>query len=373
MADNSDKTDATYTRRKILKILGLVGIVGMLLMAGTALGAISLSASVDDNTIGETTEMTLDITAGTNEGGSSLNGIQFGSENADEFDFSNVGVEDVSTLVITNTTEGTTTNITDDLNSVSSSNSGQDVTVDLGGSYQIQEGEIVQITFGDVQNPDSTGTYGVDATLNPQTDTTPGVTTIEITSPTFNIEGGVTDGENVSLENVNIDVTQDGSTVNNTTTNADGSYNLTVPTSGTYNVTYDKTGYNVVETQVNLTQENDSIVENVTLYEYATLNGTLEDDAGDPVENETMELVNSNDTVVSSDTTDADGNYSLTGIPDGEYTLTSTYEDFDNKTVTVDNGDVQTSGSGAGLPVPSANQFIIILVILVVGWLVFRE
>lgn len=159
---------------------------------------------------GETATHTATVTV-VNESTGSWNGLAVDYADADA-DVSEVGTEDVATVGIDRDDDasGATVdvNVSDDLSSVQTSNNGETLTVQFGGSYQLDAGDEVVVAFEDVQNPSETGDYSVPLDVNPQSSGGE-------TSATLAIDG---DSDGTTAD----DETTDGDTETETETETDG-------------------------------------------------------------------------------------------------------------------------------------------------------
>jgi hypothetical protein len=149
--------------------------------------ASSASITAEPDTPGDTSTHTVVAIVGSDAGGSSLNGLnvdyQATSQNGD---VSDVGENDIQRIGIDTDDDGTIeTDVSDDVQGVSSSNNGETLEINLGGSYSLTDGDHVIAEYADVQNPDA-GDYQIEFIVNPQSasDTSNGTLSISESTPT---------------------------------------------------------------------------------------------------------------------------------------------------------------------------------------------
>lgn len=164
-----------------LRTLALVALVAVGAFAGTAVAASNASISASPTSPGETSTHTATLTTG-NDSTGSLNGFQVDYSESG-VDVSNVGIEDVTTVGIDegDDADGKTvdTTVSDDLDSVSSSNNGETVTFQFGGSYSLDAGDEIVVVFENVTNADA-GEYEVPLDINPQSSGGEGTATLTL-------------------------------------------------------------------------------------------------------------------------------------------------------------------------------------------------
>ncbi|MBC2727058.1 InlB B-repeat-containing protein [Desulfosporosinus sp.] len=174
---------------------------------------------------------------------------------------------------------------------------------------------------------------------------------------THTVSGTITDtdGNPVSGATISLTDTNDGSKTYTGTTDADGNYSIPGVPDGTYTITVTKgsetlgNGSIAVEGD-DVTDESADITVTPPTISTHTVSGTITDTDGNPVSGATITLTDTNDSSKTyTGTTDADGNYSIPGVPDGTYTITVTKGSetlgIGSDDVIVDDGDV-TGGSG---------------------------
>lgn len=101
-----------------------------------------------------------------NTAGNSLNQIKIhyedGSVNA-----SNVGLDDIEKVGLDTDSDGTIdVNVSDDLDSVTTSNNGNTLEIYFTGNYNLEEQDRIILDVADLQNPSNAGTYNVSVNVN---------------------------------------------------------------------------------------------------------------------------------------------------------------------------------------------------------------
>ncbi|MFB6221530.1 MAG: PGF-CTERM sorting domain-containing protein [Halolamina sp.] len=147
----------------------LVTLVAVGAVAGAAAAAANGSVSASPATPGETATHTITVTVGSSTTGS-LNGLAIDYSGTGT-DISNVGVENVRTVGIDrgDDTDGDSIDqdVSDDMESAQGSNDGETLTLQFGGSHDLNEGDEIVVVVEEVQNPEA-GDYTVDLDINPQ-------------------------------------------------------------------------------------------------------------------------------------------------------------------------------------------------------------
>lgn len=139
------------------------------------------------------------------------------------------------------------------------------------------------------------------------------------------VTGTVTDSAGNAVSDAT--VSADHPDVDSVTTASDGSYELTVPDPADYNITADNGTYSLTKT---VSVPDGGTTEDFQLGLLAK--GTVEDLDGNPIENATVSVGDSN----RSATTDSGGNYEVAVPSPGSYNLTATKDGYETKTQTVD-------------------------------------
>jgi len=103
-----------------------------------------------------------------------------------------------------------------------------------------------------------------------------------------------------------------------TTTDASGHYSFVIPT-GDYQVTAHAFGYNDLTQPATVTDGGDTVLDfSLTQAPSDTLDGTVSDTGGNPIENATVTILG---TPIAPATTDVNGHYSFASVPDGTYNV----------------------------------------------------
>ena len=89
---------------------------------------------------------------------------------------------------------------------------------------------------------------------------------------------------------------------------------------------------------------NDDTILNISSTLPGSISGTIEDENGDPIENADVDLVDDNDQVVDSTTTDSDGLYEFTDVDPGSYTVKASKDGYrdDERSVTLAGSEDKT-------------------------------
>jgi protocatechuate 3,4-dioxygenase beta subunit len=154
------------------------------------------------------------------------------------------------------------------------------------------------------------------------------------------IDGGVRDtNTNLALSNVNLRLEQGNSLIKSAITGSDGVYLMDNIPNGQYNLIAAKSGYDNWSKTVAITANLD-LVQNIALTltagaTFGNVSGKVTDTNGNPVSGSIVNLVDPNGNVKYVATTDANGDYSITGVIPGDYTLSLTKPGFSNQSQTV--------------------------------------
>jgi len=213
------------TRSLVAALLALTVVAGAFTGGVAAASAASLTAT--PSAPGETAQHTATLTAGSTVDTSSWNGFQVNYQDAGA-DASNVSVEDVATIGIdrgdNRTGDAVDVNVSDDLASVSTSNNGETLTFDLGGSYSLYEGDEVVLVYENVVNPDQAGSYNVTLDINPQSSGSEATATFDVedTQQSTTTQTTTTQTTDETTTQTTADTTtSDTTTMSDTTTSAD--------------------------------------------------------------------------------------------------------------------------------------------------------
>ncbi len=145
------------------------------------------------------------------------------------------------------------------------------------------------------------------------------------------IKGAVLDNASDALSGVSVTFAKSGTTSSVVTTVDNGTYSKTSLSSGTYTLTYSKSGYLETSQSVTLTADNETLtVATVKLFSdtcaSGTISGTIKDAVSDSVVSNVSLSVRSglnmtSGTIIKTATTDSSGNYSLSSMSAGWYTI----------------------------------------------------
>ncbi|QLC34276.1 DUF2808 domain-containing protein [Halarchaeum sp. CBA1220] len=167
------------------RAVALSAIVVLSVVASVGVGFVGTAAAADAATIEATpanatatATHNVSVSPDSNEAGSSLSSIQVQYPDSSA-DAGNVTGDDVEAAYVVR--NGDRTNVTDDLQAVKHSDNGNTVTFTFGGSYDVKAGDTFYVTYSDVENPDSMGTYSVSVDLNSQSSGSPATDSLNIT------------------------------------------------------------------------------------------------------------------------------------------------------------------------------------------------
>ena len=146
------------------------------------------------------------------------------------------------------------------------------------------------------------------------------------------IKGTVLDNASDALSGVSVTFAKSGTTSSAVTTEDNGTYSKTLLSSGNYTLTYTKSGYLEMSQSAELTADNETLtVATVkqfpdTCASTGTISGTFKDAVDDSVVSDVSLSVRSGlntttGTIIKTATTDSSGNYSLSSMSAGWYTI----------------------------------------------------
>jgi len=146
------------------------------------------------------------------------------------------------------------------------------------------------------------------------------------------IKGTVLDNASDALSGVSVTFAKSGTTSSAVTTEDNGTYSKTSLSSGNYTLTYTKSGYLEMSQSAELTADNETLtVATVkqfpdTCASTGTISGTFKDAVDDSVVSDVSLSVRSGlntttGTIIKTATTDSSGNYSLSSMSAGWYTI----------------------------------------------------
>ena len=147
------------------------------------------------------------------------------------------------------------------------------------------------------------------------------------------INGTVLDNASDALSGVSVTFAKSGTTSSVVTTEDNGTYSKTSLSSGNYTLTYSKSGYLEMFQSVTLTADNETL-EVATVKQFpdtcastGTISGTIKDAVNDSVVVSDVSLSirsgmnTTSGTIIKTATTDSNGNYSLSSMSAGWYTI----------------------------------------------------
>ena len=146
------------------------------------------------------------------------------------------------------------------------------------------------------------------------------------------IKGTVLDNASDALSGVSVTFTKSGTTSSAVTTEDNGTYSKTSLSSGNYTLTYSKSGYLEISQSAELTTDNETL-EVATVKQFpntcastGTISGTIKDAVDDTVVSDVSLSIRSglnttSGTIIKTATTDSSGDYSLSSMSAGWYTI----------------------------------------------------
>ncbi|WP_435097519.1 PGF-CTERM sorting domain-containing protein [Halarchaeum sp. P4] len=201
----------------LLALTVIAGTSGLAAAAGTA--TIEANPSTPDRSATHTVTQTV----GSNVASASWTGYKITYPDGSA-DVSNVTMADVETIGIDrgNDDAGKTVDVSvsDDLDGVSASNNGGTLTLNLGGSYSLNESDQVVVSFGNATNPGSVGDYNVSTDINPQSSGGEASATLSITKKDVTTTTTSTTETTTTQQST---TTSSGSTTTTTETTSGGS------------------------------------------------------------------------------------------------------------------------------------------------------
>ena len=151
-------------------------------------------------------------------------------------------------------------------------------------------------------------------------------------SGSANIKGTVLDNASDALSGVSVTFTKSGTTSSAVTTEDNGTYSKTSLSSGNYTLTYSKSGYLEISQSAELSTDNETL-EVATVKQFpdtcattGTISGTIKDAVDDSAVSDVSLSVRSglnttSGTIIKTATTNSSGNYSLSSMSAGWYTI----------------------------------------------------
>ena len=146
------------------------------------------------------------------------------------------------------------------------------------------------------------------------------------------IKGAVLDNASDALSGVSVTFTKSGTTSSAVTTEDNGTYSKTSLSSGNYTLTYSKSGYLEISQSAELSTDNETL-EVATVKQFpdtcattGTISGTIKDAVDDSAVSDVSLSVRSglnttSGTIIKTATTNSSGNYSLSSMSAGWYTI----------------------------------------------------
>ncbi|WP_254838089.1 carboxypeptidase-like regulatory domain-containing protein [Natronomonas marina] len=180
-----------------------------------------------------------------------------------------------------------------------------------------------------------------------------------IAAATSDATGTVTDSNGNAVADATVEaVNSSGTVVASATTSSDGSYSLTGLSDSTdYTLQVSATGYTDASKSFSTGSGTSETVDVTLTPQTYTVDGTVTDSDGNPVENITVTVTDADGVEIGTATTDSKGQYSIAGVPHGtNYTVEASADGLDTASKTVDVTSASTvdfslslSDSGGGV------------------------
>ncbi|MFG6149247.1 carboxypeptidase regulatory-like domain-containing protein [Halobacillus sp. B23F22_1] len=148
------------------------------------------------------------------------------------------------------------------------------------------------------------------------------------------ITGQVTSGLNgLPLTGVTVELRDAGNVlIASTTTNGNGNYNFTNVTPSTYNLTYSLSNYMLTTRTTAVAAGQTEIVNVILPPDPGTLTGSVQTTGAMPISGAIVRVIDSFNTVLGEETTNAQGMYTFPNLSPGFYTLTVSASTFQSQT-----------------------------------------
>jgi len=147
---------------------------------------------------------------------------------------------------------------------------------------------------------------------------------------TGTIRGTVRYDNNTAADNVSLSFAKSGTIVDNTTTADNGTYTQDNLSLGTYTISFTKSGFNDASQTAILATDNQTLIANLNLIASSCASGTISGTIKDAVSDSAVSGVSlsvrsglntTSGTIVNTGTTDSSGDYSLSSMSAGWYTV----------------------------------------------------
>lgn len=159
------------------------------------------------------------------------------------------------------------------------------------------------------------------------------------------ITGKVTSGQTgLPLSGVTVEL-RNQSNVLISTTNAEGNYSFTQLSAGTYNLNFVASSF-ITATRTTTITAGQTQVLNVTLQpQPGSVTGTVLSQDGTPLNGATIKLIDQFNTVITTVTTNAQGQYTISSVTPGQYSITVSASNFQSQSrgVTINSGQTTVS------------------------------
>ena len=186
------------------------------------------------------------------------------------------------------------------------------------------------------------------------------------------IKGTVEDYDSEALTGVSVTFAKSGTTSSTVATIDNGTYSKSTFSSGTYTLTYTKNGYIETSQSATLTANDETFEVGLvqlfpdTCASAGTISGTIKDAVSESGVTDVSLSVRSgldtdNGTIVKTATSDSSGNYSLSSMSTGWYTVEVSKSGYTTSTFNVFACGDQSGQNGIIITTPSSGSLVIVL------------
>ncbi|MEI2325688.1 carboxypeptidase regulatory-like domain-containing protein [Priestia megaterium] len=161
------------------------------------------------------------------------------------------------------------------------------------------------------------------------------------------ITGRVTSGRTgLPLSGVTVELrNQSNVLISTTTTNTEGNYSFTQLAAGTYNLNFAASSFITATRTTTLTDGQTQVLNVILQPQPGNVTGTVLSQDGTPVNGATIRLIDQFNTVITTVTTNAQGQYTISNVTPGQYSLTVSASNFQSQSrgVTINAGQTTVS------------------------------
>ncbi|MEK1833433.1 carboxypeptidase regulatory-like domain-containing protein [Priestia megaterium] len=161
------------------------------------------------------------------------------------------------------------------------------------------------------------------------------------------ITGKVTSGQTgLPLSGVTVELrNQSNVLISTTTTNTEGNYSFTQLAAGTYNLNFAASNFITAPHTTTITAGQTQVLNVILQPQPGNVTGTVLSQDGTPVIGATIRLINQFNSVITTATTNAQGQYTISSVTPGQYTLTISASNFQSQSRGVTITSAQTTVS----------------------------